>query len=133
MYIRFVSPQWLDRRRGNSGIFSAALDVVYDSATPEHFYLPLRELLDWFNDHLPAPDDNRFAVRSRKREIEVGICWFRADALDMLRNAHLMAAILRDYGVVIAHITTRDPGQLLYCDPYQVVAKPAPHTPTIWH
>ncbi len=132
MYVRFISPQRIKGRRGYYGIFQAALDVVYDDATPYHFYLPLRELLDWFNDHLPCPDNGSFTVRSRKRRQPVGICWFRGDAAEMVGNAHLMAAMLKECDIPISQIATRNPGQLLYRDDYQVVAKPYKETPINW-
>ncbi|WP_430429788.1 hypothetical protein [Parasphingorhabdus sp.] len=132
MYVRFVSPQPLEQRRGYYGIFQAALDIVYDDTTPEHFYLPLRELLDWFNDHLPNPREDSFLVRSRRHRHHVGLCWFRGGASEMIRNAHLMAAMLKECDRPTAMITTQSPGQILYQDDYQVVAKPEAITPLEW-
>ncbi len=133
MYIRFVSPVRLDSCRGHCGIFQSAIDIVYDNDTPEHIYLPLRELLDWFNTNLPKPQESVFSMRSCRKYIEVGICWFRDDAREMIRNAQVMAAILKECDIQIVQIATRNPGQLLYRDDYQIVAKPCSTTPVAWH
>jgi hypothetical protein len=42
----------------------------------------------------------------------------------MLAHAHALAALLWDSGVAVDQVWTRHPGQLLYRDPWQVVAKP---------
>ena len=82
MYIRFISPERASRGRGYYGVFQAAFDLVYDDCTPDFVYAPVREILDWFNDNLPAPTGRDFRVRSRKRWHADGICWFRDDAQD---------------------------------------------------
>ena len=65
MYVRFVSPQPLPKRRGNLGLFQPAIDIVYDDATPYDVYYPIRQELDWFNDHLPMPKVGSFGGRER--------------------------------------------------------------------
>jgi hypothetical protein len=42
----------------------------------------------------------------------------------MLVHAFTLAALIEEGGVPIERIWTRDPGQILYRDDYQVVAKP---------
>lgn len=133
MYVRFISPQRLYDRRGYCGIFQAAIDIVYDDETPYHFYLPIRELLDWFNENLPKPADEKFAVRSRRARHHVGLCWFRDEAKEMIHNAHLMASILAECDVPILAISSDKVGQILYYDDYQIIAKPNKETPINWH
>ncbi|GAB5482143.1 MAG: hypothetical protein Pars92KO_19000 [Parasphingorhabdus sp.] len=132
MYVRFVSPQPLEERRGNMGIFQPALDIVYDDATPHHVYWPIRQELDWFNEHLPKPRATSFEVRSRKSWRSDGICWFHDDAHEMIYRAFVLSALLRDCGVNITKLATNRPGQILYRDDYQIIAKPAAETPVEW-
>lgn len=42
----------------------------------------------------------------------------------MFRHAYALAAEIEDCGIPIEPICTRDPGQILYRDLWQVVAKP---------
>lgn len=132
MYIRFISPERASRGRGCYGLFQAALDLVYDTETPDFIYYPVREELDWFNEHLPAPKGRSLCVRSRKVWRDDGICWFRDDAGEMIAHAHLLARLVREWHVPIALISTRNPGQILYKDAYQIVAKPDANTPVGW-
>ena len=132
MYIRFISPERASRGRGYYGVFQAAFDLVYDDCTPDFVYAPVREILDWFNDNLPAPTGRDFRVRSRKRWHADGICWFRDDAQEMIARAHLLALLVSEWHVPIVTLTTRHPGQILYRDDYQVVAKPHAATPIAW-
>lgn len=133
MYLRFVSPVPANRARGAYGLFQAALSVVYDPKISDEVYAPLREELDWFNDNLPAPSDRHFRVKSRRRWRDEGICWFRAEAREVIAHAHILAGLLYNHGVIIARLHTRTPGQILYRDDYQIVAKPCEATPVHWH
>ena len=45
-------------------------------------------------------------------------------AHEMVRHAYALAALIEDCGISIQPIWTRDPGQILYRDLWQVVAKP---------
>lgn len=133
MYLRFVSPVPASRGRGQYGLFSIAGWIIHDPETPEHARGPIQEMLDWFNTNLPAPHYRHFAVKSRKRWYDEGICWFRADAQDMVANANLLAALLNQEGAFLVRLNTRRPGQILYSDSWQVVAKPSADTPVRWH
>lgn len=87
----------------------------------------LREQVDaqyeWFNKNLRIPR-NRNGGR-----IEVtGVCWFRAEALEHIARARHLAWLLAEAGHPTEMITTRRPGQILYRDDFQIVAKPDART-----
>ena len=42
----------------------------------------------------------------------------------MVVHAYTLAALIEECGVPIERIWSRDPGQIIYRDPFQVVAKP---------
>lgn len=123
MYVRFTTPGVVTRARVAPGPFRVAFDLYWDG---DHDHDPvliaLRRELDWFNRWLPVP--SRFGVVAKRRRWSDGLCWFRDDAREMLRHAYAMAALIEDCGVPVEHHWTRDPGQLLYRDRWQVVAKP---------
>ena len=52
------------------------------------------------------------------------MCWFQDHARDPIRHMEVMVALIEDCGVPVDRNWTRDPGQLLYRDKWQVVAKP---------
>lgn len=126
MYLRFTTPGVVTRARVAPGLFGPALDLWWDNedrAGPrDPLLLAIRHELDWFNDWLPAP--SRFAVKARGRHWSDGVCWFRSQAREMLTHAHTLAALLGETGIPVDRHWTRDPGQVLYRDDWQVVAKP---------
>ena len=133
MYVRFHSP-WAEVRRGvNYGLFGPAGEHAYHPDTPEVLRAAIGIELDWFNANLPVPRRRAFVVKSKKRWRAVGICWFVDDAREMIARAFVLRALLRECGVPVTMIATERPGQILYRDAFQIVAKPEPATPTVWH
>ena len=136
MYLRFVSPVPADRARGHYGLFRPAYGVARARETPDGLRCAIRAELDWFEDKLPVPPRWRFDVKSKKRYYAEGICWFRADtgyrAREMLAHAYVLVSLLREEGVFITRLETEVPGQILYRDDWQIVAKPSAVTPVRW-
>ena len=93
----------------------------------------LRHELGWFEAHLPVPRLGGFCVKSKRSWRKVGICWFPRDAREMIAHAFILALLLRECGVAVSKVATHRPGHILHRDPYQVVAKPEPATPMVWH
>ena len=123
MYLRFTVPGTVTRARVAPGPFRLASALCCSRGdTPDPVLLALRRELDWFNEWLPVP--RRFGVVAKGRKWSDGICWFRDDAREMVGHAYVLAALLAECGVPIERSWTRDPGQILYRDAFQVVAKP---------
>lgn len=132
MYLRFVSPLRCDVRGVDLGIFQCAIECRDNYENPEFIREAIRQEINWFNDYLPPPCSRAFEVKSRKRFIAVGICWFKSEARDMIRRAYALQTLLGECGYVVTRLWTKEPGQILYADDYQVVAKPAEVTPIHW-
>lgn len=130
MYVRFIVPGREVRAGVAHGLFGPAYDLTRDPAAPESLRVAIRHELDWFEAQLPIPARDRFLVRSRKSWIAEGICWFRDDAREMIARAFALAALIAECGVPVTKCATRLPGQILYRDEWQVVAKPKARTPT---
>lgn len=124
MYVRFTTPGVATRASVAPGPFNTAYDLWRERDEDTPSLLALRRELDWFDDWLPVP--RRFTVVAKGRRWSDGICWFRDDAREMLAHAHALAVLLEECGVPVQRQWTRDPGQLLYRDRWQVVAKPEP-------
>lgn len=122
MYLRFTTPGVVTRARVAPGPFRAAYELWRSGDMRDPVVHAIGHEIDWFNQWLPVP--SRFDVESKSRRWRDGVCWFRDDAREMVAHAYALAALIEDCGVPTERIWTRDPGQVLYRDPFQVVAKP---------
>lgn len=59
--------------------------------------------------------------------------YFYTAAREMVTHGFTLALLLRECGVPVSKLATHRPGQILYPDDYQIVAKPDAATPTLWH
>ena len=131
MYVRFIVPS-RGRRGVDHGLFRHARSSTEDSRVHEALREAIRLELDWFNANLPVPRQRVFLVKSRGRWLADGICWFLDDAREMIAHAFTLASLLRECGLPSAKVATRSPGQILYRDAWQIVAKPEEGTPIAW-
>lgn len=125
MYLRFTVPSAgrVTRAGVAPGPFRAASDLYWDGDRDnDPVLLAIRRELDWFNEWLPVP--RRFGVVAKGRWWSDGICWFRDDAREMVAHAYVLAALIEECGMPVYRRWTRDPGQVLYKDRWQVVAMP---------
>ena len=131
-YVRFITPWWRLRRGYDCGPFGPAYEAWRDDRVPEVLRVAIREELDWFEQNLPVPDGGAFWVKSRKRWYADGICWFVGEAREMIARAFVLASLLRETGVPVRKVWSGNPGQVLYRDRWQIVAKPHAATPTLF-
>jgi hypothetical protein len=122
MFIRFVSGEIHEDSLVSAGLFIAAFDLLYDPLLPEYEHFELRELLDWFNEHLEDPYEYRLRAAWRARR---AICWFKPTAHEHLSRAWQMAAILDRNDVFIRMIKIERVGRIFYEDEAQILAEPS--------
>ena len=125
-YVRFITPWWRVRRHVDCGPFGPAYEAWRDERVPEVLRVAIGQEIDWFERNLPVPHPRRdaFCVKSRGRWRPDGICWFVAEAREMIAHAFVLASLLGEVGVPVRKVAAECPGQILYRDPWQVVAKP---------
>jgi hypothetical protein len=134
-YVRFITPQRRLRRvDADCGPFGPAYDAVWDPCVPRVLQDAIWCEIDWFNRNLPVPTPRRdaFCVKSRGRWYPDGICWFVAEAREMIAHAFVLASLLRETGVPVRKVWAHRPGTVLYRDAWQIVAKPIEATPTLF-
>ena len=131
MYVRFIVPS-RGRRGADHGLFRHAGFSADDGRVHAALREAIRIELDWFNANLPVPKRRVFLVKSRGRWLPDGICWFVDDAREMIVHSFALASLLRECGVAATKVATRRPGQILYRDAWQIVAKPEEGTPIAW-
>ena len=129
MYVRFTVPiehgGTVTRAHLAPGPFGPAHWLWCDGdQEKDPVMIAIRRELDWFNEWLPVP--RRFGVKAKGRWYSDGVCWFRDDAREMLQHMQALVSLIGECGVQTTRNCTRDPGQLLYRDRWQVVAKPEP-------
>ena len=131
MYLRFTAPTehggTVTRARlapGPFGVVGRLARGAEHSNDPVR--IALKRELDWFNDTLPVP--KRFDVKARGRWWSDGVCWFRDDAREMLAHMEALVCLVTECGVPVERNWSRNPGQLLYRDRWQVVAMPDRHS-----
>lgn len=125
-YVRFITPWWRVRRHVDCGPFGPAYDAWHDERVPEVLRVAIGQEIDWFERNLPVPKPRRdaFCVKSRRVWRPDGICWFVAEAREMIAHAFVLASLLGEVGVPVRKVAAECPGTILYRDPWQVVAKP---------
>jgi len=132
-YVRFITPWWRVRRQVDCGPFGPAYEAWRDGDVPEVLRVAIGEEIDWFEQNLPVPHWQAFRVKSRRRWRSDGICWFHAEAREMISHAFVLAALLEEIGVPVRKAATHRPGTILYREPFQIVAKPIEAMPTLYH
>lgn len=100
-----------------TGILVAAAALRDSNRITIQDELWLREHLDYYNKHLKVPPCLKEWKHRR------ALSWFRSGS-KMIPLVWELVAFMEDYDVFIDVISTRDPGNIIYEDGHQVVAKP---------
>jgi hypothetical protein len=116
--IRFVAMKTDPDSRSAQGIFQPAYRVRDDWEVPAHQREELRELLEWFDEHLPSPE----CLRGTRNKF--ALSWFKSESKECISRVWSLVQILEENGVVINKIKTGRPGHVLYEDQWQIVAIP---------
>lgn len=122
-YVRIVAGREKDPPEGLVGVIRTAGGLVEKGRLDGHARDRLRILFRWLNEALPCPP---FSARLKRRAWRPeAVCWFRDDALWMIRRTWAIALILRQHGRPVRVLRSEAPGRILYEDGFQVVAEPA--------
>lgn len=130
MFIRYALGR-LDPWSGAPlGFFRVAYRLQWDPFVPDWLQDALRAETDWFDRNLAVP--GRLWRGDRARRGETGICWFRPEAREHLAHAHALQALIAEAGIAVGRLQTRDPGDVVWSDQDQIVAKPVHTTRVAW-
>lgn len=125
--LRFVASDPEREPDRPQGVFAAAYDVLHRNTSPRYLETEVRKILDWFVSELPIPD--RFVGTRRPHRADTGICWFKAESVECIRNVRYLAQLVGECGIPVREVRTDSPGYVIYEDDHQVVAKPTADTP----
>ena len=115
-YVRIQGKELAENTMYAKGIFSMCWQLIQkDIMDPEDVGL-FKEIDDWFAENLPWPP------QCKNREPVV--CWFKTENSDeMLRMIRPAMWLLERYHHPYFLVFTNDPGEIVYEDQYQIVAK----------
>lgn len=99
------------------GIFAASHSLLDSEALDSAEWRQLREILIWFNKHLPHPPKTFAAGRA--------IFWFKSGADESIRRIWEMVHLLRQHSNVVEIYRCRHLANILYEDEFQVAAYPS--------
>jgi hypothetical protein len=87
----------------------------------EHQLVWLEETYAWLNEHLPCPP---FSTSRWSRD---AVTWFKDNAGDPIKRMWEIVMLLREHGVPVRLLRSKNPGKVLYEDEYQVVVEEWKH------
>lgn len=117
-FVRFVLLRTDSSSGKRQGILTAANELRRDGDLSGDEHRTLRLALEWFNDNVHSPECLESPEHRR------ALSWFKASAKAPIEQMWGLAAILREHGLHIEMLTTTDPGNVVYEDDLQVVARP---------
>jgi hypothetical protein len=127
-YVRFVTGR-IDRRSGRRrGVFQAAAALADSNFLAREPLGEMQLLRSWFNRCLDRPA--RFSRSRRNGASPISICWFKATAVEHVRNVRAMCRILKVHGIATEMITSTRPGYIVFEDDHQIAAVPFAETAT---
>jgi hypothetical protein len=113
-FLRFVVGPRCDNVVGLNGLFR--FDNLNRCLQHPVHGAALAEALDWFNENLPAPPGQTM------QEHDHSACWFRSDAGESIVRMWDVVSVLQEAGQPVRFVWTDHPGEIVYCDNYQIVA-----------
>ena len=117
MFVRFVAGNDADDHRALTGVFTKAR-LLRDRGVLEDYEVALLEdVYAWFNSHLPVPP---FSQRRWPKDV---VTWFKDDTTEPISRVWEMIALLRENGVAVRILRSKNPGRVYYEDDMQVVVQ----------
>ena len=114
MYFRLAVGRRDPGSHWRQGVFQASFELLRSGSLEPYEADALWEVLDWFNENLPAP----WEVSRR------AAFWFRPGENRCSKRIWSLAGLLRVQGVHVQPLRARRPGYVEYEDDYQVAAVP---------
>ena len=117
MYLRFVTTRVDEDSHKPQGVFVAAYSLLDSGDLSSDEWKRMREILDWFNKHLPHPPKDFTTGRA--------IFWFKSSAEESIKNIWELVHLLRQHGHHIEVHKCRRLANVHYQDQLQVASYPS--------
>ena len=115
-YVRIQGQELAENTMYAKGIFSMCWQLIQNDAMEEEDAALFKEIDDWFAEALPWPPQckNRESV----------VCWFKTEnSQEMMKMIRPALWLLEKYHHPYFLVYTNSPGEIVYEDQFQVVAK----------
>ena len=120
MFLRFVITQVDEDSRHPQGLVAAAYELLNSGSLNSIEWTRIREILDWFDQHLPAPPEEFSAGRA--------IFWFKSrkrKARESMQRMWELVYLIREHGYHVEVHKCRTLANICYEDEIQVAAYPS--------
>ncbi len=115
-YVRIQGKNLARNTMHAKGVFSLCWELIQQKVMEEEDADLYKEIDDWFAENLPWPP--------QCKNQEPVICWFKTEnANEMMKMIRPALWLLERYNVPYFLVYTNTPGEIVYEDKYQVVAK----------
>lgn len=115
-YIRIQGRHPVVNTMTGKGIFGLCMELVRNKAMEQEDIDLFMEIDAWYREHLPFPEQC-------KRQESV-VCYFKTEnSSEMLKWMKPVLWLLDRYNVPYYVVYTNTPGEIVYEDKYQIVAK----------
>ena len=115
-YLRIQGRNLVINTMTGKGIFGLCMELIRDKKMEQEDEDLLLEINDWFSEHLPWPEP----CRNQERVV----CYFKTEnAGEMLKWIKPALWLLDRYDVPYYLVYTNSPGEIVYEDQYQIVAR----------
>jgi len=121
MFIRFVVGADDEDHRLLTGVITEARFLRDRNELAQAEIVWLEETYSRLNENLPCPP---FAAAGWSRD---AVAWFKDNAGDPIKRMWELVALLREHGVRVRLLRSKNPGKVLYEDDYQVVVEEWKH------
>jgi hypothetical protein len=117
MYLRFVTTRIDKDSNKPQGVFVAAYSVLDSGDLTADEWSRIREILNWFEKHLPPPPKDFSACKA--------IFWFKSSARESIGQIWELVEMLRHHGHYVEVHKCRRLANIRYQDYLQVAAYPS--------
>ncbi len=115
-YVRIQGRNLARNTMHAKGVFSLCWELIQQKVMEEEDADLYKEIDDWFAENLPWPP--------QCKNQEPVICWFKTENSDeMMKMIRPALWLLERYSVPYYLVYTNTPGEIVYEDKYQIVAK----------
>lgn len=128
MYIRFVINIHDEDSNKRQGLFQAIAALRDQGKLYDYERILLKELHNWFNEHLEKP--NSFSTSKRPHAKNIAISWYKDTAIDHISKMYELVSMLEAHNCLVDVVKTDKPGYIVYEDEFQVIAEPFIETET---
>jgi hypothetical protein len=115
--LRFVTTRIDENSHRPRGVLVASYSLLDSGLLGSDEWKRLREILDWFNAHLPHPPKGFVAGRA--------IFWFKSTATGSISRIWGLVYLLRHHSYLVEVHKCRHLANIIYEDEFQVAAYPS--------